>query len=71
MISFKNWLVTEDMLPYDPVDGNLGANSQMGIASKYIGPDETGEKDPKRKQPLADFGFNRKSERLKKRLRRA
>jgi hypothetical protein len=50
--------VYENITPYIDVGPERFANGNMGVRSKYIGPDETGEKSVK-DTPIADFGFDR------------
>lgn len=62
----KEW--KESLTGFVPVDRNTLSNSGMGVRSKYVGPDETGENDPKEKTKVADFGFDHRLERIKKKL---
>lgn len=62
----KEW--KENITPYIDVSGKPVANVNMGVPSKYVGPDETGEKEDGEKPKIADFGFEKPIERLKKKL---
>lgn len=61
--------VYENLVPYDVVI-RMPTNTDMGIHSKYIGPDETGEKDPEEEIPMADFGFEKKPKKARKKFQR-
>jgi hypothetical protein len=57
--------VYENITPYDVV-GQPPVNTHMGVASKYVGPDDTDTGQPTEEVPMADFGFE---DRPKKRRR--
>lgn len=53
--------VYEYVSPYIDVSNIPNSNTGMGIRSKYVGPDDTGEKSNEKKSvQIADFGFERK-----------
>lgn len=53
--------VYEYVLPFIDATGP-NSNTNMGVRSKYVGPDDTGEKGSTEQTPVhvANFGFNRK-----------
>lgn len=62
----KPWKkVYENVYDYDVIgsDNSGIRNAGIGVRSKYIGPDETGEKESEKPVKMADFGFNRISKR--------
>jgi hypothetical protein len=67
---FKQWLEAtekalkrESILPYIPLGpGNDFANVGMGVPSRYVGPEETGEKG-QHDVKTADFGERRRKKR--------
>lgn len=61
--------VYENLVPYDVV-GRMPTNTDMGVRSKYIGPDETGEDNPEEEIPMADFGFEKKPKKARKKFQR-
>lgn len=66
----KPWKkVYENITPYDDVGPTRNINTHMGVASKYVGPDETGEKDKTGQEDMkvADFGFERPKSRHNRR----
>jgi hypothetical protein len=55
----KPWKkVYENITPYYDIGTTRAVNAQMGVASKYVGPDETGQKGQEDME-IADFGFDR------------
>ena len=62
--------VYENLTTYQDVGPTRTANTHMGVASKYVGPDETGEKDQE-ETPIADFGFDKPNPYLQKHQQRA
>jgi hypothetical protein len=61
----------EHITPYIVLDPDCRyANDGLGVPSKYVGPDETGEKDLTDVK-TADFGFDKKKKRKKTLNRRA
>jgi hypothetical protein len=49
---------TENLTPYTQLGpGQDSINVHMGVKSKYVGPDDTGEGKSNEKIPMADFGF--------------
>lgn len=56
----KPWKrVYENVTPYQDVGPTRGVNTHMGVHSKWVGPDETGEKEGNEEETeIADFGFD-------------
>lgn len=65
-LSFKEWLSKEGFVPGTYLTGPKDiTNTGMGVRSKYVGPDETGEKEQGSHIDVADFGFDKKLRRMK------
>lgn len=60
--------IREDLMGYQTLD-RMPNNANLGVRSKYVGPDETGEGEQEA-IPVADFGFNRKRKWPKKRCKK-
>lgn len=60
-------LESVNVIGYDTVSPNKTGvfNQGMGIRSKYVGPDDTGENPNEEKPKMADFGFDRNKKRSK------
>lgn len=62
----KPWKkVYENITPYQDVGPTRNINTHLGVHSKYVGPDETGEKGTEDTE-IADFGFEKPNPYLKK-----
>jgi len=61
-VSFKEWIKTQEgLIPgtYHTRTQDL-TNTGLGVRSKYLGPDDTGEKANRKPLDIADFGFKKK-----------
>lgn len=55
----KAWKrIYEDVVSYVAVGSRAPVNTGMGVPSRLVGPDETGEKNSRQRTPIADFGLD-------------
>lgn len=66
-MTFKEFMANEGM-PYIDISRSRQINNNLGCASKYVGPDETGEKNAPHRD-IADFGFDTRTKPKKHKYR--